>query len=844
MWTHVRSGKIHEYVHKKNGLRVVLAPRPGPGITTMNTTFLVGSRMESAGKTGNTHALEHLLFKGSAHFNPEHHNGMWQLEREGAVLNATTYCDRTNYYEVIDTNKLHLCIEREADRMVAPLLKEDSLASELTVVRNEYEQGENSAFMKARKSLWGLAYPEHPYGTSTIGTLTDIEHFTAEKLRQFHRTYYAPNNAIVSFCGQFDPQAILAKVDEHYGDIPSKEVPTLHVQSKPQTGQRRAVIQMNSSPIIGVGFKSCKGLSRDAIALQVLGRILTSGPTSKFFPHIQNGVFHSVQLDWERLHDESLFTVWGMLSSDNLKQAEETIFETMKHCKITNKDLEIAKKQLRNEWTHAEASTQGFSQELAESAARGDLWDVETRHDVLQNLTLHDMEHARNYFDVNRSNVITVRPGHVNPLPKVTENITPAGDADPNFIPVGYDGMNIDFDKVIKTKNGAYFEYPVSDVHLCVHIDSDASPELNSLMGELLTRGTRVNNRIVDSTEIHCFQVQNDIRRTVESSHGGLQFNIVLPSDPAVLDQELALLKSELYNPVFPVKDFETTRRRMAQTAAGDAYDVNAVAETVLRQQVFGHEDYRYPRHASDASSQIWDTTLQGLRDTHAALTKGRVRVTAVANDMKLLNKIQTAMEYDGNTPPRRMQRAKPKSHVDMHMEGMSSNCVMLGCPVDIDQKHPDFIPLMLGVSALGGGFAGRLMLQTRDREGLTYGIYAGLEPYEGVSLFKIRAAFNPTLMSKGIASMKRVTNEWAQGITQDELDVHKRMHIGKHMSSLDSEHTIADLVHQHHMNGTLATLGSTDDRIRAVTLEDVNHAMKTYINVDNCTLVRVGTLH
>ena len=844
MWTHVRSGKIHEYVHNKNGLRVVLAPRPGPGLCTMNTTYLVGSRMESPGKTGNTHALEHLLFKGSAHFNPEHHNGMWQLEREGAVLNATTYTDRTNYYELIDWNKLKLCIEREADRMVAPLLKEEALASELTVIRNEYEQGENLPFMKGRKCMYSLAFPHHSYGTSTIGVLYDINHFTAEKLRQFHRTYYAPNNAIVSFCGQFDPKEILAQVDHHYGDIPPKEIPTMHIEAIPQTGQRRAVLNMNTSPFIGVGFKACKGLSRDAIALQVLGRILTSGPTSKFFPHIQNGVFHSVQLDFERLHDESLFTVWGMLSSDNLKQAEETIFQTMKHCKISNKDLEIAKKQLRNEWIHAEASTQGFSQELSESAARGDLWDVETRHDILQNLTLHDMEHARSYFDVNRSNVVTVTPGHVNAPPRVTENISPAGDADQDFVPEGYDAMNIDLNKVIKTKNGAYFEYPVSEVHLCLHIDSDASPQTNALMGELITRGTRVNNRIVDSTEIHCFQVQNDIRRTVASNEDGLRLNIVLPSDPAVLDQELALLKSELYNPVFPIKDFETARRRMAQSAAGDAYDVNAVAETALKQQVFGPEDYRFPVHATDASARIWNTSLQGIRDSHETLKRGRVRVTAVANDMKLLNKIQTTMEFDGNTPRRRKQRAMPKSHVDVHMEGMSSNCVMLGCAVGIDQTHPDFIPLMLGISALGGGFAGRLMLQTRDREGLTYGIYAGLEPYEGVSLFKIRAAFNPTLMSKGIASMKRVTQEWAKGITQDELDVHKRMHIGKHISSLDSEHTIADLVHQHHMNNTLDTMASTDSRIRAVTLEQVNAAMKMHIPLDKCTLVRVGTLH
>ena len=168
---------LYEY-HLENGLRLLLAPRPGLDVVTANITYHVGSRNEGLGLSGATHYLEHGMFKGSKKFNGS--NGMWKLEELGAYMNATTYTDRTNYFEVIQTKHLEEAIVREGDRMLQPLLTSDLLQSEMSVVRNEYERGENNSFEVLHKRIMATAYMAHPYHHSTIGWKSDIENVSAE----------------------------------------------------------------------------------------------------------------------------------------------------------------------------------------------------------------------------------------------------------------------------------------------------------------------------------------------------------------------------------------------------------------------------------------------------------------------------------------------------------------------------------------------------------------------------------------------------------------------------------------------------------------------------------------
>ena len=211
-WKVSRSNeKMYEY-KGENGLTLLLIPRPGLGVTTANITYHVGSRNEGLGLKGATHYLEHGMFKGSKNFHGK--NGMWILDELGMYMNATTYTDRTNYFEIMESKYLDEAVMREADRMLQPLLTQELLDSEMTVVRNEFERGNNNDFEIAHKRLTATAFMAHPYHHSTIGWKSDIENVSAEALQNFHKTFYVPNNATYTFVGNFDPEYVKNLVEK------------------------------------------------------------------------------------------------------------------------------------------------------------------------------------------------------------------------------------------------------------------------------------------------------------------------------------------------------------------------------------------------------------------------------------------------------------------------------------------------------------------------------------------------------------------------------------------------------------------------------------------------------
>ena len=181
---------INEYNLKSNGLRVLtLSDRSAP-VATFMVTYHVGSRNEAIGYTGSTHLLEHLMFKGSRNFNKEKGTAIWdELQSIGAQINATTWNDRTNYFEVVPSEHLEKAIAIESDRMRYAFLRDEDRQPEMTVVRNEFERGENSPFDVLDKNIWATAYQAHPYHHSTIGWRSDIENVSTDRLKELYNVY-------------------------------------------------------------------------------------------------------------------------------------------------------------------------------------------------------------------------------------------------------------------------------------------------------------------------------------------------------------------------------------------------------------------------------------------------------------------------------------------------------------------------------------------------------------------------------------------------------------------------------------------------------------------------------
>jgi zinc protease len=228
---------ITEY-RLSNGLSVLLFPDPTKATITVNITYKVGSRNENYGETGMAHLLEHLMFKGSTH----HPNVTQELTAHGARPNGTTWYDRTNYYETFQASDENLkwALDLEADRMVNSFIAKKDLDSEMTVVRNEYEAGENDPSGILQERVLSTAYLWHNYGKDTIGARSDIENVPIDRLQAFWRTYYQPDNAVLLVAGKFDPDKTLALIQELYGKIPkpARVIQTTYTVEPTQDGER------------------------------------------------------------------------------------------------------------------------------------------------------------------------------------------------------------------------------------------------------------------------------------------------------------------------------------------------------------------------------------------------------------------------------------------------------------------------------------------------------------------------------------------------------------------------------------------------------------------------------
>lgn len=306
------------YLMESNGLQVILMPNPIAPVAGFQVTYHVGSRDEGVGHTGATHILEHLMFKGSENFNNEKNNNIDQLENLGAILNATTWLDRTNYFEVLPKEHLEKAIAIEADRMRNAFIREEDRQAEMTVVRNEFERDENSPVSVLHKNIWSTAYMAHPYHHNTIGWLSDIENVSIERLKEFYDTYYWPNNATVTVMGDFEEEATLALIEKYFGKISKSEheIPVVYTTEPKQEGQKRLIVRRVGEPgVVAVAYKTPKGLDDQHLHMQLMSGVLQGGKSSRLYKRlVSKGLAMSVSAEDYPNIDEGLFVVYVMLT--------------------------------------------------------------------------------------------------------------------------------------------------------------------------------------------------------------------------------------------------------------------------------------------------------------------------------------------------------------------------------------------------------------------------------------------------------------------------------------------------------------------------------------------------
>ncbi len=401
------SGGICEYRLKSNNLQVLLLTEKSAPVATFMVTYQVGSRNETGGLTGATHFLEHLMFKGSRRFNKDNGKTVFNvLQRLGAQVNATTWFDRTNYYESIPRDHLALAIEIEADRMRGALLREDDVASEKTVILNELDRGENEPVRKLFHSVWSSAFVAHPYHHPTIGWRSDVENTTADALRGFYDTYYWPNNAAASVIGDFDPIEALTLVATHFGSIePSPAaIPEVHTVEPVQRGERRVVVRQEGQlGSVMVAFKQPPAHDDDVVALDLLSVVLAFGNSSRLYRKlIDSGLATHVFSSASFLRDPGLFYVFAMLSPDvEAKVVEDAVWNELFAVAsegVNRSELDRALNQLTAQQAFGRDGSYAIASQLNEAIAAGDWKLYTTALDRARAVTLEDVQRVAKLY--------------------------------------------------------------------------------------------------------------------------------------------------------------------------------------------------------------------------------------------------------------------------------------------------------------------------------------------------------------------------------------------------------------------------------------------------------------
>lgn len=413
-FTYVKSrGGIDEYTLEANGLQVLLIPESSAPVITFMVTYHVGSRNEVTGTTGSTHLLEHLMFKGSVNYNRTKGNSVDQLlSRTGAKFNATTYLDRTNYYENLGSDQLAMVVGMEADRMRNLLLRESDRRPEMTVVRNEFERGENSPIQSLIKEIFAAAYVAHPYHHNTIGWRSDIEKVSIEKLREFYDTFYWPDNATVTLVGNFKSTEALGLIKQHYGAISRapRPIPQVYTEEPEQTGPRRVVVKRPGQlGVIAIAHKSPAVTHPDFPALAILGAILGDGKNSRLYreltdKNLSTGVFTGPFA----LRDPSLhFTFIPLAPGASHEQVEKIAIDEIEKIKlhgVTATEVQAAIAKALADSAYQRDGSFAIAGKINEFIAAGDWTLYVTQDEALQKVTPADVLRVANkYLNIDQS---------------------------------------------------------------------------------------------------------------------------------------------------------------------------------------------------------------------------------------------------------------------------------------------------------------------------------------------------------------------------------------------------------------------------------------------------------
>ncbi len=854
---------IDEY-RLANGLQVLLIQDDSKPTTTVNITYRVGSKHENYGETGMAHLLEHLLFKGTPGT-----PGVWaEFTKRGLRANGTTWLDRTNYFASLSYNEENLrwYLSWQADAMVNSFIARKDLDTEMTVVRNEMERGENNASRILFERVMATAYQWHNYGKSTIGARADVEGVNIERLQSFYRTYYRPDNATLIVSGKFEPTKVRAWIAQYFGPLkkPATPLPSLYTLDPAQDGEKSVTVRrVGGSPMLYALYHTPAGASPDYAAISLLNLVLGDTPSGRLHTRIVEKQLAAAAFSFSQGLQDPGFTLMGLQLApgqdvDKARDAMLATIESVASEPVTQEELDRARLKYLKGWELAFTNPEQVGVALSESIAQGDWRLFFLNRDKVRQITLADVNRVAAGYLLRDNRTLGLyvptekpvrapAPARVDVAAQVTGYKGDAVAAQAE----AFDATPANIDKRTRTSalaNGAKLSLlpkgargQVVSGTVMLRLGDENSlfglEDVANATGALLNKGTATMTRqqIQDKLD----QLKAQVNFFGNALSAGAHIKTTRDNLPAVV----ALVGEVLRTASFPPEALEEYKRQVLAAIDEQRKDPEAIVENELQRygNPYKKGDVRYAASFDETVEATKALTVDQLRAFHRKFYGAQSAQLALVGDFddaKASQALTAALggwrsEAGVTRVPNPLVPVAPKRLVFKTPDKQNA-FMQVEQAVALSENDADYVPLMVANFMLGQGGNSRLWVRIREKGGLSYDVrsFINWNSFEANSPWKATAIFAPQNRDKVETAFKEeVARALKDGFDAKELAEAKQSLLNFRRLSRAQDNVLAGTLAQNlYLNRTFELAQKVDDQIAALTVEQVNAALRKHI--------------
>ena len=854
-----------------NGLRILTIPDPGASTVAVHITYFVGARNEGYGEKGMAHLLEHMLFKGT----PGRGDIKAELSTRGARFNGTTAEDRTNYFETLSAtgDNLDWTLGMEADRMVNSYVRKSDLDSEMSVVRNEFEMGENNSGNVLSQRMLRLAFMAHNYGNPVIGYRSDIELVPIDRLQAFYRAWYQPDNALLTIAGKFDEAAALELAAKHFGPIPrsARALPALYTVEPIQDGEREVTLRRAGDiQIVSALYRIPAAGDPQYPAIDVLAQIFGTAPTGRLHRALVQKGFASSAWGTERmLHDPGYASFGATLAKDApLAPARDALIGALEGAgrePITDAEVERARTSLLNDMEKAQLDSALLLRYLPEFAAMGDWRLFYLYRDRVRKVTTADVQRAADTYLKPANRVLgifvpTAQPDRaaVPPAPDLGAALDAYRSSESVDAGEAFDTSpaNIESRVIRRTlSNGikvALLPKKTRGGTISAQMSlywGDEQSKMNrgascGLAGGMLMRGSQKHTRAELSDEF------DRLKANVSAGIEGASIEVRRPQ----LHETLRLLAEVLRQPAFPATEFEELRRAALTGAEAQRGDPAALAGERLARHLYpyprGH--WLYTESIDERLAELKAAKLEDAKRCYAEMVGATgAQFVAVGDfDPDALQKLLEEL-FGGWKNPSPYTRIASRYFEVTPLEQTvptpdKANAVLRGgVSLPLRDDNPDFPALIFGNYLIGGTSSARLPARVREKEGLSYSTYSSLSasPLDAAGSFNVSSIYAPQNRERVERAIREeLERALVEGFTDTEVAAAKKGFLEARAVARSQDRGIAGRLASYlFIDRTFAWDIDFEKRIAALTPAEIRDALRRHIDPKKLSVLKAG---